>query len=70
MTPDRTPSANRPVAWVKSTYSGAEGGDCLEVATGPDRIHVRDSKDTARPGLAVGRHVWAAFIGFAAERRG
>lgn len=31
--------------WRKSSYSGGDGGNCLEVATGdPDIVPVRDSK--------------------------
>ncbi|WP_137992476.1 DUF397 domain-containing protein [Streptomyces vilmorinianum] len=42
------------LAWFKSSYSGAEGGDCVEVATSPGTVHVRDSKDTAGPVLSLG----------------
>ncbi|MFJ5555918.1 DUF397 domain-containing protein [Streptomyces sp. NPDC093250] len=58
------------LAWRKSTYSSEEGGACVEVATGPHTVHVRDSKDTNRPGLAVGSETWAAFVGFTADRIG
>ncbi|WP_051767228.1 DUF397 domain-containing protein [Streptomyces sp. NRRL S-37] len=58
------------LVWFKSSYSGAQGGECVEVATCPHAVHVRDSKDTNRPGLAVGSETWAAFIGFAADRIG
>lgn len=54
------------LAWHKSSYSGAEGGDCVEVAACIDAVHVRDSKDTGRPGLTVEPGAWAAFVGFAA----
>ncbi|MFD8129093.1 DUF397 domain-containing protein [Streptomyces olivochromogenes] len=54
------------LVWVKSSYSGAEGGQCVEVAAGADAVHVRDSKDTARPALTVEPGAWAAFVGFAA----
>ncbi|NUL07632.1 DUF397 domain-containing protein, partial [Streptomyces lunaelactis] len=30
--------------WFKSSYSSGEGGACVEVATCPATIHVRDSK--------------------------
>ncbi|WP_329139460.1 DUF397 domain-containing protein [Streptomyces sp. NBC_00670] len=57
------------LTWVKSTYSSGEGGQCVEVALGgAPAVHVRDSKDTARPGLAVDRDAWAAFVGYAGER--
>ncbi|MFI9115575.1 DUF397 domain-containing protein [Streptomyces venezuelae] len=52
-------------AWFKSSYSGAEGGDCIEVATGEGAVHVRDSKDVARPALTVSRAAWAGFVGLA-----
>lgn len=58
------------LSWFKSSYSGAQGGECLEVATCPHTVHVRDSKDTNRPGVAVRSETWAAFIGFAADRIG
>ncbi|MGW5210122.1 DUF397 domain-containing protein [Streptomyces sp. NPDC004051] len=58
------------LAWFKSTYSSGEGGDCVEVATCPHAVHVRDSKDTRRAGLAVGSEAWTVFVGFAADRIG
>ncbi|MER7830245.1 DUF397 domain-containing protein [Streptomyces sp. NPDC095602] len=48
--------------WHKSSYSGDQGGDCVEVAACPHAVHVRDSKDTARPGLAVAPEAWGAFL--------
>jgi hypothetical protein len=56
--------ADSSLIWFKSSYSGAEGGDCVEVAASPQTIHVRDSKDTARPGLTVGQDAWAMFLGY------
>ncbi|MYR19770.1 DUF397 domain-containing protein, partial [Streptomyces sp. SID6137] len=29
--------------WFKSTYSSSGSGDCVEVATTPATIHIRDS---------------------------
>jgi hypothetical protein len=54
--------------WIKSSYSSEEGGECVEVAAGPPTIHVRDSKDMARPGLAVGPDTWALFVGYAVDQ--
>ncbi|MFD3835813.1 DUF397 domain-containing protein [Streptomyces sp. NPDC058642] len=48
--------------WFKSSYSGDEGGACVEVATQPAAIHVRDSKNPAGPQLAVAPDAWAAFV--------
>jgi hypothetical protein len=56
------------MAWRKSSYSGAQGGDCVEVATRPDTVHIRDSKNTTGPILAVTPDAWAEFVGFAAHR--
>ncbi|AJE42785.1 DUF397 domain-containing protein [Streptomyces nodosus] len=58
------------LTWVKSTYSSGEGGQCVEVALGVPAVHVRDSKDTARPGLAVGQDAWAMFTGYAVDQIG
>ncbi|HEY0698310.1 MAG TPA: DUF397 domain-containing protein [Micromonospora sp.] len=49
--------------WRKSTRSGGNGGDCVEVADNlPGLVAVRDSKDAAGPALAFGRGAWAAFV--------
>ncbi|MGV9697285.1 DUF397 domain-containing protein [Streptomyces sp. NPDC003470] len=53
------------LAWFKSSYSTGDGGQCVEVAVRPHVVHVRDSKDIARPGLAVEATAWDAFVGFA-----
>ncbi|MCZ0979898.1 DUF397 domain-containing protein [Streptomyces diastatochromogenes] len=53
------------LAWFKSSYSGAEGGDCIEVATGVGTVHVRDSKDVTRPALRLSHEAWAGFVGLA-----
>ena len=52
--------------WFKSSYSGAEGGDCVEVAASRGTVHVRDSKAVTGPALTMDRTAWAAFLGFAA----
>ncbi|MFI1657773.1 DUF397 domain-containing protein [Streptomyces sp. NPDC020472] len=53
------------LAWFKSSYSGTEGGQCIEVAAGAGTVHIRDSKDVARPALRVSREAWAGFVGLA-----
>ncbi|MFF4430532.1 DUF397 domain-containing protein [Streptomyces sp. NPDC001513] len=50
------------LAWFKSSYSSGEGGECVEVATCPTTVHVRDSKVTAGPHLSVAPAGWAAFL--------
>ncbi|WBB64597.1 DUF397 domain-containing protein [Streptomyces sp. WMMC500] len=48
--------------WRKSSYSGDNGGDCIEVATTPTTVPVRDSKDPNGPHLAFTPTAWAAFV--------
>lgn len=62
-----TPEPAR-LAWFKSSYSGNEGGACLEVAATPGAVHVRDSKVPARAQLAFRRREWDAFVRFASGR--
>ncbi|CAM5543362.1 hypothetical protein SALBM217S_07799 [Streptomyces griseoloalbus] len=58
-------SAESELVWFKSSYSTGDGGQCVEVALRPHLVHVRDSKDVARPGLAVDAAAWDAFVRFA-----
>ncbi|WP_443067723.1 DUF397 domain-containing protein [Streptomyces sp. NBC_01351] len=49
--------------WFKSSYSdGSEGDSCVEVATTPATVHVRDSKDLRIPTLAFAPHAWTGFV--------
>ncbi|MGC4835214.1 DUF397 domain-containing protein [Micromonospora vinacea] len=49
--------------WRKSTRSGDNGGDCVEVATNlPGVVAVRDSKDHSGPVLTFSSEDWSAFI--------
>ncbi|MFD8132436.1 DUF397 domain-containing protein [Streptomyces mirabilis] len=52
-------------SWRKSTYSGDDSGDCVEVATCPTTIHIRDSKHTPGPQLALSPTTWTEFVEFA-----
>ncbi|MFE4701526.1 DUF397 domain-containing protein [Streptomyces sp. NPDC056738] len=47
--------------WHKSSYSGASGGDCLEVTFGEHLVPVRDSKNPG-PVIAFGARAWGAFV--------
>lgn len=67
------------MTWKKSTRSytqetcveanarwrtaSATGQTCVEVASAPDTVWVRDSKDTDRGMFAVSGGAWQAFIG-------
>ena len=49
--------------WRKSSYSGGNGGACIEVArTGPDgHVLVRDSKNSTGPILHFSPSAWRNF---------
>jgi hypothetical protein len=50
------------LTWRKSSYSGSNGGGCVEVADDlPGVVAVRDSKDPGGPVLAFGPDDWRAF---------
>lgn len=50
------------VIWRKSSYSGSNGGACVEVAVLPDHsLAVRDSKDPDGPKLTFTRAEWRTF---------
>ncbi|MFD9136473.1 DUF397 domain-containing protein [Streptomyces bottropensis] len=53
--------------WTKSSYSSAQGDDCVEVATLPSTVHVRDSKIPAGPELTLSPAAWAPFIAQAGD---
>jgi hypothetical protein len=61
-------SSRSKMTWFKSSYSGAEGGECVEVAGAPGTILVRDSKQPAAARLAFGADAWAGFVDMAAGR--
>ncbi|MET7318781.1 DUF397 domain-containing protein [Streptomyces thermodiastaticus] len=56
------------VTWLKSSHSGAEGGQCVEVAATSAAVHIRDSKAVSGPILTVSREAWAGFIGLASQQ--
>jgi hypothetical protein len=49
--------------WRKSSYSGANGGNCVEVAQNvPGLVGVRDSKDPRGSALTLSPKSWADFM--------
>lgn len=49
--------------WRKSSYSGGNGGGCVEVARNlPGLVAVRDSKDPEGPALTISPAGWDAFL--------
>ncbi|GHA12645.1 DUF397 domain-containing protein [Streptomyces echinoruber] len=57
-----TPELN----WFKSSYSGGDGDNCVEVALRPEAVRIRDSKDRRIRPLVVAPAAWAAFTAFTA----
>jgi hypothetical protein len=56
------------LTWFKSSYSsGAEIDSCVEIATAPGMVQVRDSKDIGGPRLALTPTAWADFVTYAVE---
>ncbi|UUU22907.1 DUF397 domain-containing protein [Streptomyces sp. DSM 40750] len=53
------------LGWFKSSYSGNDEPDCVEVAMAPTNttVHVRDSKDQQGAQLAFTNGSWTAFVG-------
>jgi hypothetical protein len=47
-------------AWRKSSYSGSNGGDCVEVADGAAVVLVRDTKDRSVT-LTFSAETWERF---------
>ncbi|MGW5343678.1 DUF397 domain-containing protein [Streptomyces sp. NPDC004050] len=62
----RTSPKEPELLWRKSSHSGAEGGECIEVAAVPGAVHVRDSKQFGGPVLTVGPEAWTGFVKLAA----
>ncbi|WP_326694023.1 DUF397 domain-containing protein [Streptomyces sp. NBC_01766] len=64
----RKPSAGdvSELEWFKSSYSdSSSGNDCVEVASAPAVVHVRDSKHVSGPQLGFGSDAWADFVAYA-----
>ncbi|WP_405687047.1 DUF397 domain-containing protein [Streptomyces sp. NBC_01387] len=64
----RRPSARdaAELDWFKSSYSSSgDGNDCVEVASAPGAVHVRDSKNVPGPQLGFTSDAWADFVAYA-----
>ncbi|NJQ02027.1 DUF397 domain-containing protein [Streptomyces zingiberis] len=53
------------LVWLKSSYSGTGGDNCVEAAMCPEAVLVRDSKDLRRQPLSISPAAWVDFIGHA-----
>ena len=47
--------------WRKSSYSGTNGGDCVEAADMEGRILVRDTTDRGGVVLSISPGAWCRF---------
>ena len=61
-------NGQRELAWFKSSYSGSQGDDCVEIAITERAVHVRDSKDVTRASFGVNARSWRRFVRFTTER--
>ncbi|MFE1258152.1 DUF397 domain-containing protein [Streptomyces fungicidicus] len=68
MTLKPSDGADGKLEWIKSSYSSDDGPSCVEVATTPAIVHVRDSKIPDGHHLALTPTAWAAFLPYASER--
>ncbi|MFH9139218.1 DUF397 domain-containing protein [Streptomyces albus] len=62
MTNEQKAAPMQELSWRKSSYSGSDGGDCVEVAQASEVIYVRDSKEQRGPILSVPSREWGAFV--------
>ncbi|MGW7545167.1 DUF397 domain-containing protein [Streptomyces sp. NPDC054770] len=63
-------SEHTATGWYKSSYSGGDQGECLEVARGHATVPVRDSKaGSTGPALVFSSGGWAAFVGAVRDGR-
>jgi len=52
--------------WFKSSYSSSSEADsCVEIATAPSAVHVRDSKVVDGPVFQVASSAWTEFVTYA-----
>jgi Domain of unknown function (DUF397) len=49
--------------WRKSTYSSANGGQCVETAAGEGAVRVRDTADRGGVTLSFQAGAWKEFTG-------
>ncbi|QFG22804.1 DUF397 domain-containing protein [Actinomadura sp. WMMB 499] len=59
----------RNAKWRKSTYTGSNGGNCVELAGLPGTVAVRDSKDPDGPVLLLSRTALREAVRAASDER-
>lgn len=50
------------IRWRKSSYSGGEGGSCVEVGDAAPTVAIRDTKNRTGPALGFTRREFAALV--------
>ncbi|WP_242888957.1 DUF397 domain-containing protein [Actinomadura litoris] len=50
------------VNWRKSTYSGGEAAQCVELASLDGSVGIRDSKNPHVPHITIGREALASLL--------
>ncbi|WP_240135607.1 DUF397 domain-containing protein [Streptomyces sp. MUM 178J] len=55
--------------WIKSSYSGGSGTECVEIARLSAHTAIRDSKDPPARRLVVAAQVWGDFVGAVRQNR-
>jgi hypothetical protein len=56
------PDSSSITGWYKSSYSGGDQGECLEVARGHAHVPVRDSKAVTGPAVLFSPDGWMEFV--------
>ncbi|GAQ57691.1 DUF397 domain-containing protein [Streptomyces acidiscabies] len=57
------------ILWRKSSYSGDQGGECVQIASTPlTHIAVRDSKNPAGPQLTLHPTAFSEFLTWTQSR--
>ncbi len=54
---------NDAVSWRKSSYSGNNGGNCVEAGSIPGRVLVRDTQNHTGAVLEFSAEAWRVFAG-------
>ncbi|MFG2287059.1 DUF397 domain-containing protein [Streptomyces sp. NPDC048595] len=68
MIPESPAGGASDLVWFKSSYSDSSNpNDCVEVASAPGLVHVRDSKNTYGPRLGFASAAWADFVTYVVE---
>lgn len=62
-----TTALGRDLTWIKSSYSNAAGGECVECAWSGRSILVRDSKSPETSRISVSTRAWGHFLATSRE---